>query len=59
MITVQILFWLALFLVFYTHLGYGILLYTGQAQRTHCETRQAATPARQAAAGRDTFYHSL
>ena len=28
MITVQILFWLALFLVFYTHLGYGILLYT-------------------------------
>lgn len=27
MITVQILFWLALFLVFYTHLGYGILLY--------------------------------
>ena len=28
MITVQILFWLALFLVFYTPLGYGILLYT-------------------------------
>ena len=28
MITVQILFWLALFLVFYTLLGYGILLYT-------------------------------
>ena len=28
MITVQILFWLALFLVFYTHLGYGILIYT-------------------------------
>ena len=23
----EILFWLSLFLVFYTHLGYGILLY--------------------------------
>ncbi|WP_431431788.1 glycosyltransferase family 2 protein [Bacteroides hominis] len=27
MTTLQILFWLSLFLVFYTHLGYGILLY--------------------------------
>ena len=27
MTTLQTLFWLSLFLVFYTHLGYGILLY--------------------------------
>mgnify|MGYP003059355505 FL=1 len=27
MTTLQILFWLSLFLVFYTHLGYGIVLY--------------------------------
>lgn len=60
MTTLQILFWLSLFLVFYTHLGYGILLYMlVKLKELFCETCPATAPPGQETAGRDTLHHSL
>ena len=56
MTTLQTLFWLSLFLVFYTHLGYGILLYMLVKLKELCP---ATAPPGQETAGRDTLHHSL
>ena len=34
----EVIFWFALFVVFYTYLGYGIVLYIRQTERAFRET---------------------
>lgn len=59
MTTLQILFWLSLFLVFYTHLGYGILLYMlVKLKELFVKPVRRQLPG-QETAGRDTLHHSL
>ena len=56
----EILFWFALFVVFYTYLGYGILLYILQAERVFRETSETLAAGNgRGTAGGDAVYHGF